>query len=159
MARTLPTTIVNAIFSQQTSEVFLVLLTATHSEMDDIRVVNNTESITSNGNIFVPFPFAVILPPDQEDLKIAAKVVVYDAERDIIDNLRGLVGKRERIELKLEVVAASDPDTVLQSVSGIQVENVVYQAGALNVEASINNLLTEGYPRDSFTPGNFPGIF
>jgi len=101
----------------------------------------------------------VILPPDQEDLKIAAKIVIYDAEREVVDNLRFVSGERERINIKLEVIAASDPDTILQSVSGLEVVNVTYQAGSLNLEATIDNLLTEGFPRDSFTPGNFPGIF
>jgi len=159
MARTLPTTIINAIFSQQTSEVFLVLLTATHSSFSDVRVVNNTEVVTSNGNLYSPFPFAVILPPDAEDLKFAAKVTIYDAEREVIDNLRLVAGSRERIQIKLEVIAASDPDTVLQSVSGLEVQNVTYNQGALSLDATINNFLTEGFPRDSFSPGNFPGVF
>jgi len=159
MPRTLPTTIVNAIFAQQTSEAFLVLLTATHSSFTPVRVVNNTELVTSNGNVFQPFPFAVILPPDSEDLKIAAKISIFDAEREVIDNLRFVAGSRERIKIELEVIAASDPDTILQSVSGLEIENVVYEAGRLDLEATINNLLTEGFPRDSFTPNNFPGIF
>lgn len=159
MPRTLPITIVNAVFSQQTEEVFLVLLTATHSSFQPVRLVNNTQPITSNGDLFFPFPFSVILPPSSEELKIATKITIYDAEREVVDNLRFVAGNRERIGIKLDVIASSDPSTILQTVSNLEVENVNYRAGALELDASINNLLTEGFPRDSFTPANFPGIF
>jgi hypothetical protein len=159
MARTLPITIVNAIMSQETSESFHVLLTAEHSQFPTIRVVNNTQSITSNGEVFVPFPFSVILPPDSEDSNIIANVDIYDAEREVIDNLRFVLGQRERIKLTLQVVASGSPDSILQSVSNLSVVNVIYSSGVLRLEAQADTLLTEGYPRDSFTPANFPGVF
>lgn len=159
MARTLPTTIINAVFAQETSHAFLVLLTATHSSFSPLRVVNNSEAVTSNGLIYSPFPFAVILPPDQEDLNIAARITVFDAEREVIDNLRLVAGSRERISVSLEVISALQPNDILQTVSNLEVENVTYQTGAINLEAKINTLLTEGYPRDSFTPNSFPGVF
>jgi len=159
MARTLPITVVNAIMAESTSQSFHVLLTATHSDFSTIRVVNNTQAIISNGQIFQPFPFSVILPPDSEDLNVIARVVVYDAEREIIDNLRFSLGKRERISLRLDVIASGSPNDILQSVSNLSVVNVQYMAGSLELEAQADTLMTEGYPRDTFSPGNFPGIF
>lgn len=159
MARSLPLTIVNAVMAESTSQSFHVLLTASHSDFPTIRVVNNTEPIVSGINLFSPFPFSVILPPDSEDLNIVAKVIVYDAEREIIDNLRFSLGKRERISLRLDVIASGSPNDILQSVSNLSVVNVQYTAGALELEAQADTLITEGYPRDTFSPGNFPGIF
>jgi hypothetical protein len=159
MARTLPTTVVNALFAQQTSQAYLVLLQASHSAFTTVRIVNNTEGVTSNSNLYAGFPFAVILPPDKEDLTYQARIVIYDAEREIIDNLRLVAGLRERIKIRLAVVSTADYDDELQTISGLEVVNVGYTAGALTVECSIDNFLTEGFPRDSFTPGNFPGLF
>lgn len=159
MARSLPLTVVQALFAQQTSQVYLVLCEISHSSFTTVRVVNNTQAITSDGNVYAPFPFSVILPPDQEDLQLRAQLILYDAERDIIDNLRVVAGSRELMQAKLKVIEAGNPDTILQSVSGLQVRNVTYQIGALNLDLNVDSLLNEGYPRDSFSPGNFPGIF
>lgn len=159
MARSLPTTVVQALFAQQTSQAYLVLLEASHSSFAAVRIVNNTENVTSNNVLYSAFPFAVILPPDQEQLQYRAQVIIYDAEREIIDNLRFVAGSRERIAVKLAVVSSADYDTELQTVSGLEIVNVTYQAGALTLDCSIDNFLTEGFPRDTFTPGNFPGLF
>lgn len=159
MARTLPTAIVQALFAPQTDQAFFVLLQASHSEFATVRVVNNTESVTSNGNLYVPFPFAVLLPPDDPELTYKARITIYDAEREIIDNLRLVAGRRERIAIRLAVVSSEDYDAELQTVSGLEVVNVSYTAGALSLDCSIDNFLTEGFPRDTFTPGNFPALF
>ena len=159
MSRSLPTVVVQAIYARDTSMVFLVLLEASHSSFTTIRVVNNTQAITSNLEVFVPFPFTVILPPDDEDLTVRAQVQIYDVQQEIIDNLRLVAGSREKIAVSLKVIEASDPDTVLQTVSGLTIENVQYEAQSLKLDLSIDNFLTESYPRDSFGPANFPAIF
>ena len=53
----------------ETGEVFLVLATFTHDALTDpIRVANNTEDITSNGNLFkgIPFMFTLISDDDRQ---------------------------------------------------------------------------------------------
>ena len=159
MARSLPTVVVNAVYARSTSIPFFVLLEATHSSFATIRIVNNPVAITSNGDTYQPFPFAVILPPDQEDLTPQAEINIYDAEREIIDNLRAVAGNRERIEISLYVIANNDPDTILASVSGLEVTNASYRAGALQITAEIESFLSEGFPVATFNPGNFPGLF
>ncbi len=55
-----------AAFLQDTDEVFLALLTIAHADISpSIRVVNNTENITSNGNLFTAFPFDIQLPDEK----------------------------------------------------------------------------------------------
>lgn len=159
MSRSLPLVVEQAVFSQTTSKVFLVLAEFSHSSFATIRVVNNTQQIVSNGDPYVPFPFTVLLPPDDEELQVRAQLVIYDVERAIIDNLRLVAGSRERIATTLRVVEASDPDTILQRVSGLVIENVQYGADQIALDLSIDNFLTESFPRDSFSPATFPGVF
>ena len=87
MSRSLPTTVVQALFSQTTDNVFLVLTEFSHSSFATVRVVNNTQGVTSSGNAYVPFPFTVILPPDTEDMQVRAQIILYDIEQEIIDNM------------------------------------------------------------------------
>lgn len=159
MARTLPSVVVQALFAQSTSIPFFVLLVASHSSFATIRVVNNTQAIISNGQTYVPFPFTVLLPPESEDLLARVQIRLFDVQREIIDNLRVVAGSRERIAIRLLVIANNDPDTVLQTISGYEIENVGYTAGNITIDASIENLVNEGFPRDSFSPDNFPGLF
>jgi len=159
VSRSLPTVVVQALYAQTTSSVFLVLLTASHSLFSTIRVVNNTQAVTSNGDVFQPFPFSVVLPPDEEDLQVRAQLQLYDVQQEILDNLRLVAGARERVVVSLKVIEAATPDTVLQSVSGLNVENVQYNAESTQLDLSIDNFLTESYPRDSFSPATFPAIF
>lgn len=161
MARSLPTVVVQAALAQQTGYAFLVGAEISHSSFSTVRIVNNTEAVTVGAQPYSPFPFSIILPPDSEDLRVRARMVIYDAEREIIDNLRVVAGNSERIAVTLYVVSVAPDDTleVLQTVSGLQVINVTYTAGALNLDMNVEQFLNEGWPRDSFTPGNFPGVF
>ena len=99
VSRSLPTVVVQALYAQTTSSVFLVLLTASHSLFSTIRVVNNTQAVTSNGDVFQPFPFSVVLPPDEEDLQVRAQLQLYDVQQEILDNLRLVAGARSRLSL------------------------------------------------------------
>jgi len=159
MARSIPLAVVNAVNAQTSSQIYFVLVTLSHSTFSTIRVVNNTQAVTSNGQVFSPFPFAVIIPPDDEELQVRAVLTIYDAEREVIDNLRLVAGSRERVAAKLEVIAAATPDSVLQSVSGLEVINTRYRVGELSLDISINNFLTEAFPKDGFNPATVPGIF
>ena len=160
MARTLPTTVVQALFSSTTTQAYFVLVTIEHPDFTAVRVVNNTEMLTaSDGRVFMPFPFSVIMPPDTEDLQYQSQLIVYDVEQSIVDNLRFVAGSRTRMSVTLEIVEADTPTVTLARVSGLEVQNVTYSEAQVTLDLTIDNFLTEGFPRDSFTPGNFPGIF
>lgn len=160
MSRSLPVAVVEAVNAQSTDFAFWVLVEITHSTLaNPIRAVNNTEDVVSNGETYVAFPFSVILPPDTEDLQVRARIIIENATRDLIDEFRSTAGSRERLVFKLSVVASDDPDTVLQSISGLTAATIAYNAQQLSLDLSIDTLLTEPFPGDSFSPANFPGLF
>ena len=158
MARTLPTAVVTAVNSQTTTRAFLVLLEITHSDLDTFYLVNNTENITSGGNTYIAFPFAVTLPPDDPGLQVRARLTLSHVTTEL-NILRTLAGQRERPAFKLEVIDASAPNTILQSVSGLVAASVTYNADAMNIDLTIDNFLTEPFPSATFSPSTFPGIF
>ena len=60
MSRTLSQAARQAINAEATEQVFLLLLTIDHEDLaEPIRVVNNTETITSRGELYVAYPFVV----------------------------------------------------------------------------------------------------
>jgi hypothetical protein len=158
MPRTLPTAVVTAVNSQTTPSAFLVLLEAYHSTIGTLRFVNNTENVVSNGQTFNAYPFSVLLPPDDPALQVRARLVLSHVTSEL-NVLRSVAGSRERATFSLKVIEGSDPDTILQSISGLVAASVSYNAETLEIDLTIDNFLTEPFPSATFSPSTFPGIF
>jgi len=146
-----------AVFRSQTDEVFIVLLTIDHENLaEPIRVTSDAVNTISNGDTFIPYPFAVQLPSEQNDSVPIAKLS--------IDNVHRLIGQTIREidtppEVTVQIVLHSDPDLVEAEWTGLIIEKVSYNA--LTVEADIvgPDILNEPFPGDKFTPDKFPGLF
>ena len=159
MARTVPSAVVSAINAQTTSSVFLVLMDIVHPSFTTVRIVNNTEDITSNGNTYTAFPFNVVLPPDTEEFQPKLQVGVVNVTRLLIDEVRTIAGSDQRAKATITVIEASDPDTALATYSNFEVVNLRYDANEMSFDLIIDTFLTEPFPAGSFTPSTFPGLF
>lgn len=159
MARTVPSAVVSAINAQTTSSVFLVLMDIVHPSFTTVRIVNNTDNITSNGNTYTAFPFNVILPPDTEEFQPKLQVGVVNVTRLLIDEVRTIAGSDQRATATITVIEASDPDTALATYSNFEVVNLRYDANEMSFDLIIDTFLTEPFPAGSFTPSTFPGLF
>lgn len=158
MARSLPTTVVQAMNRQSTDALFLVLMTITHSDITTVRLVNNTEDVTSGGDVYQAFPFSVILPPDDEDEPAVIRVTMANVTRRLVSEARTIAGKAELALADIELIEHSAPDTVLASWTDFEVHNVRYDASALSFDLSPQLFLNVGFPGDSMTKGNTPGL-
>lgn len=158
MPRTLPTSVITAVNSQTTTNVFLVLLEISHSAIGTFYLVNNTENIISGATTYLAFPFSVTLPPDDPELQVRARLTLSHVTSEL-NILRTLAGQRERVSFSLKVIEASDPTVVLQSISGLVAASVSYNASAMDIDLTIDNFLTEPFPSATFSPSTFPGIF
>jgi hypothetical protein len=160
MARSISSTILAAANSQTTTEVFLALLDFSHSDLaGNIRIVNNTENVTSNSNVYTAAPFSLSLPPEGAEANPVMRVSTTNVDRSIIDDIRSVAGGSERIACDVTIIATSAPDTALASYVGFEMVNVQYTAEDLTFDLSVENFLTEPFPYGSFTPTTTPGIF
>lgn len=159
MSRSFPTTIIQAMNAQSTSEVFLAIIDIKHSTFSTFYYVNNFESITSNGQVYSPFPFSLILPETSEDTAPVFTLRISNVSREIIDEIRGVAGLRERMKIDISIIAASDPDTLLATWPDFELVNVDYNREYIIATLSLENLFNEPFPGDSFSPANFPGLF
>lgn len=158
MPRTLPTTVITAVNSQTTSRAFLVLLDVYHSLIGTYRFVNNTENITSGGNTYLAYPFSITIPPDDPELQIRARLRISHVTSEL-NVLRTVAGRRERATVAIKVIDAAVPNTILQSISGLVMASVAYNADVMDIDLTIDNFLTEPFPSATFSPATFPGIF
>lgn len=154
--RTLSSTAIASAHAQETGEVWLVLLTISHSSLPaPIRVVNNNEDITSRGNLYQAFPFEIILPGEDPDGVTKALLRFDNVERTAITAIRGLTSAPA---VTIEVILASAPDVVEISFSGLTVKNVNFDAVQIEGELHFESLWTEPITY-TMTPSRLPGLF
>ena len=156
MARTLSSAATASIHAQETGEVWLVLLTISHSTLaTPIRVVNNNEDITSRGNIYQAFPFEIVLPGQDPDSIPKATLRFDNVDRTAIATIRGVEAPPS---VTIEVILASQPDTVEISFPNLALRNVKYDASVIEGELLFENLFSEPITL-TMTPSRFPGLF
>jgi hypothetical protein len=148
---------VEAVVSQNTDEVFLFLLTLSHADLTTpIRVVNNTEDIVSNGNVYTAFPFNLVLPQDDGESLPQIVITLSNVTLEFIDEIRALNGA---LDVKLEVILASSPNTIEMSIDGMKTYTINYDAQNMQATCQIEDVLNMSFPSEIYLPSNFPGLF
>ena len=146
-----------AAYSQETSDVFLVLLTIDHDDIDPaIRVVNNNEAVTSNGNLFSPFPFDISLPDARVGAAPLARLTIDNVSREIAEGLRAITTPAT---IQIEIIRAAAPDTIELTWSLFLLKNVRWDMFTVSGDLITEELGIEPFPIAQFSPANFAGLF
>jgi hypothetical protein len=154
---TYSSTFVEALVSQNTDEVFLFLLTLSHPDLSTpIRVVNNVENITSRSLVYQAFPFELILPQDDGDSLPQVVITLSNVSLEFIDEIRALNGA---LDVKLEVILASSPNTVEMSIDGMKTYTISYDTQSIQATCQVEDVLNMSFPNELYMPSNFPGLF
>lgn len=146
-----------AAFLQDTDEVFLILLTIAHDDISpSIRVVNNNEEITSNGNLFTAFPFEIELPDSKENSAPRARLSIDNVSREIAEAIRTITTVAT---ITIEIIRAADPDTIEITWAPFNLRNVKWDMFRVSGDLVAEEIELEPFPVGQFTPGNFSALF
>jgi hypothetical protein len=146
-----------ALYAAETGEAFLILLTLNHASLSQpIRVTSDAVTTTSRGNDFVPFPFDLTLPDDQDNRSPRARLVIDNVDRQIVEAVRGLSSAPSAL---IEIIRAAAPDTVEAQFVDFKLTNVSYDAQRVEGFLTIEDFTAEPFPSATFSPGLFPGLF
>lgn len=157
MSRTTSALFREAITAQETDQVFLVLITIAHEELeDDIRVVVNMENITSRGQLYVAYPVDVELPSENEDSPPQARLTIDNISTEITRAVRAI---RSAPVVTIEIVLADTPDLVEASFPTFYMQGVSYDKLTVSGTLTVDDFTTEPYPSLTFNPAQFPGLF
>ena len=140
-------------------EAFLWLLTFTdYDDNVDLRAVNNLEDVTSRGNVFTAFPFAIALPPDDgqkpQNLKLSFPNVGQELMQLIREYEPNLAPK-----VKLELVLSTTPDVVEKLVDFMTLANVTYTATDISFDLSSSSIFARKTCTATYNQAEFPGMF
>lgn len=144
-------------FESETDEVWLALLTISHSTLEQpIRVVNNTVDVTSNGETFQAFAFDLLLPDDEQDSPAIARLEIDNVSLEIIQSVRLM---NTPASVLIQIIRHSLPDTIEVSLPDFSLRNVSWDAQTVTGDLVLEDFVQEPYPAGTFTPAGFPGAF
>lgn len=157
MARSISLTAEQAINAPETGEVFIVLLTIDHADIDPpIRVSSDAVDTMSRGNTFVAFPFELSLPDDTDDRPPRARLRIDNVDRKIVKAIRSI---NSAPSVLIEIVRGDDPDTVEATFPDFQLREIAYDVLVVEGALTVEELEGEPYPARVFSPADFPGLF
>ncbi|MGE4297043.1 MAG: DUF1833 family protein [Desulfovibrionaceae bacterium] len=163
-------TAVQAAMAQETDEAFIMLLTVMHDDLaapmrfcqDDVaeetRIIDGDEvlGITSRGDFYAAFPFAVDIPADKDDEIARVQLTIDNVSQKIIATLRTLVSPPT---VSLEIALLDSPDTVEAGPYEMKLKSAPYNTLQITGELGGEDILNEPYPGERFTPSNAPGLW
>ena len=136
---------------------YLFLLKIESPQLDmPIYLVNNNEAIESRGITYEPFPFEVILPPDDGQKPQGLKLVTFNVHPQFIDLIRQAV---EPPTVLLEMVTTEDLDFVEKTVDFMSVVAVSYDALNVTFELASSSIFARSTLRGKYTQSEFSGLF
>lgn len=157
-----------AAYAQQTDEVFVTLITLDSDELSEpIRICDDpftaltglgddVYGIESGGDEFVFMPFEIWLPRDDKTGTVSAKLSIQNIDRRIVETARVVT---KPVNVKMQCILASDPDTIEIEFDNFQLSNVKYDVMSVEGDLTLNYWGLEPFPSWNFTPANFPGLF
>lgn len=146
-----------AAFGQDTDEVVLELLTISHPDFAiPVRLVRNNENFVSQGETFIASGFELIWPQQAENEVPRASIRHENVSRELIAAIRSI---RTPASVKMQIVLASDPNNVQLEIDGMFTGRFDYDANILNFEVSFELFSQERFPKKTFNPAKWPGIF
>ncbi len=157
MSRSVSDTFKIAVNAPQTGECPILLVTIDHADLTSpIRVSSDGVDTVSRTNTFTACPFRLALPSDSDERPPRAALEVDNVDRAQVQAIRSITGAPTVL---MEIVLASDPDTVEASFPDFELKRADYDRLAVSGELSLENFLGEPYPAAKFTPADFPGVF
>lgn len=153
MPRDLSLAAMQALLAQQTGEQFCTCITIRHDDLEEpLRYVADHVALVRDAGTFIPLPFEIALPADQEDQIPTAQLVIDNIGRQLTATLRSIAIPPT---VTLEVVLRSSPNIVEVGPIDFRLNVAEYDAiavtGTLGFEFDVLNTV---WPGDNFDPTN-----
>jgi len=157
----------SAIYAQETDEVPICLLTVTHESLEEPIYISSDPTTRlsedpliygteSRGEQYIFLPFEFTLPDDKSDSAPRVQLTLDNIDRTLVVLLRTFATPPS---VKLEIIMASDPDTVEITVPVLQMSDATIEDLTISNTIVADPLINEPHPAGQFTPGAFPGLF
>jgi hypothetical protein len=150
--------IIPAMYKSSSDQAFFILLTiqpAAGSAYPPLRVVNNLENVTSRGNVYTAFPFAINLPNDDGETQPTMTITIDAVDQSLITLVREL---EEPPTLTMELVMSATPDVVDKSIGFLRLVNVQYDVLQITATLQPVNFMAQRAVDSIYSGTEFPDL-
>jgi hypothetical protein len=148
-----------ALFAGRTDETTIILITLDHPDLaSPLRVTSDGVDTVSRGDTFIPFPFSLTLPSDAEDAPPRASLLISNVTGQVAAAIRQANPDPPPTVL-MELVLASDPDTVEIAAPNFDLLSASYGATSVRGELGTESFAGEPFPARRVTPATHQGAF
>jgi hypothetical protein len=156
MANNVSQELLAQLFGQVSDDPFMMFFTITHPDFSPIYLVNNTVDQISRGITFQAFPMTVRLPTDDGESTREVAIDFDNVSLELIDELRTVTTP---MDVKIEMILASDLDTVQLSLEELKLRSVVYDKQKVSAKLYMDSFLNVEMTSEKYTPTLYPGLF
>ena len=157
MSNTLSPELLAQLFAQESSDPFLTLVTLSHASFaSDIRLVNNSRDIVSNGQTYTAFPMKIRFPVDDGETARDFSIDFENASLELIESIRTVT---TQIDVTIEMILASMPDVIQISQPDLSISSITYTAQRITAKIVMDNFLSVEISSERYNPTNFPGLY
>lgn len=136
----------------------LILLEINHVDLPEpVRVVNDTVDITSNGNLYIAFPFRCVLPDDFESQIPKARLSIVNVGKELMYWIETTSGGQGST-CKFMQILPSNPDLVEWEIT-MNLYNVNVTMQEISAELGFENLFSKPAISRQYRTDNSPGLF
>ncbi len=144
-----------AIHAISSTDSPLLLLEFNHSAINQIRLVNDNQNITSNNKVYSKSSFQINLPNQGEKQNPTASIAIdtQDVIARAIQQVHGAIDAT----VSLKYIMRSTPDIIENSYT-FNVGNITLST-TINITLTFNNLLDLPFIKQNFRPENAEALF
>ena len=147
----------------ETAEVLLNLLTIKYDGDSILRVVDDKQEITSNGDTFIPCAFTVLLPSQTSDGNKTCRLQIDNADISIFRAIKSAainsINQKKKITVDVAVIMASEPDNYIEGPLTFALRNINATVQVITGELYDLYMSDRKFSALTYNPEDFPGMF
>lgn len=136
----------------------LILIEIDHEALTQpVRVVNDMTDVTSNGNLYIAYPFKCVLPDDYENQLPKARIVIDNVGRELMYWIE-TTGGGQNSSCTFKQILRSNPDIIEWQIT-MNLYNVQVTMESVTAELGFENLFSKPAITRRYRPDTAPGLF
>lgn len=156
MPHTVSSVLTEAIYSESTERVFIELIEISHEDLDEpIRLTTDGAETVSNGMTFLPYPFDIVLPNDDDESQPSAALNISNVDQRVIAAIRTVTTPAT---FKIWVVLDDDPDRIERGPWVMELQDIRYNATNVSARIVVPSLLNEPFPSNTYNTVDYPAL-
>jgi predicted RNA-binding protein with TRAM domain len=147
----------SAVLAPETEKVFLHLIAIETSGGATLRFVDNTQNITSRGDVYTAAGFTIILPEQSAGAPSPCRLAIDNTDLSIFRTIKQAAG--QTVTVSICVIMADTPDIYERGPLKYRLRNVKATKAVIEGEVYDFYLADRKFPKDTYAPDDFEGMF